>query len=76
MFTIDSNYMQQANAVLAVRDASNRIMWSWHIWVTERPVYTKRHILQDLFVGSNTYELMQCNLGWVDGKRFITTSVT
>mgnify|MGYP001649427841 CR=1 FL=1 len=68
VFTIDSNYMQQANAVLAVRDASNRIMWSWHIWVTERPVYTKRHTLQDLFVGSNTYELMQCNLGWVDGK--------
>ena len=69
VFTIDSNYMQQANAVLAVRDASNRIMWSWHIWVTERPVYTVRHILQDLFVGSNTYELMQCNLGWVDGKK-------
>ena len=68
VFTIDSNYMQQANAVLAVRDASNRIMWSWHIWVTERPVYTEIHTLQDLFVGSNTYELMQCNLGWVDGK--------
>lgn len=68
VFTIDSNYMQQANAVLAVRDANNQIMWSWHIWVTERPVYTERHILQDLFVGSNTYELMQCNLGWVDGK--------
>lgn len=68
VFTIDSNYMQQANAVLAVRDASNRIMWSWHIWVTERPVYTKIHTLQDLFVSSNTYELMQCNLGWVDEK--------
>lgn len=68
VFTIDSNYMQQANAVLAVRDASNRIMWSWHIWVTERPVYTK-HTLQDFFDDSNTYELMQCNLGWVDGKK-------
>ena len=69
VFTIDPDYMQQANAVLAVRDASNRIMWSWHIWVTERPVYTQRHTLQDLFVSSNTYELMQCNLGWVDGKK-------
>ena len=68
VFTIDPDYMQQANAVLAVRDASNQIMWSWHIWVTERPVYTQRHILQDLFNSSNTYELMQCNLGWVDGK--------
>lgn len=68
VFTIDPDYMQQANAVLAVRDANNRIMWSWHIWVTERPVYTQRHTLQDLFVSSNTYELMQCNLGWVDEK--------
>lgn len=68
VFTIDPDYMQQANAVLAVRDASNRIMWSWHIWVTERPVYTEKHTLQDFFDGSNTYELMQCNLGWVDGK--------
>lgn len=68
VFTIDPDYMQQANAVLAVRDANNQIMWSWHIWVTERPVYTEIHTLQDLFVGSNTYELMQCNLGWVDGK--------
>ena len=68
VFTIDPDYMQQANAVLAVRDASNRIMWSWHIWVTERPVYTEKHTLQDLFDDSNTYELMQCNLGWVDGK--------
>ena len=68
VFTIDPDYMQQANAVLAVRDASNRIMWSWHIWVTERPVYTDRHILQDLYNSYNTYELMQCNLGWVDGK--------
>lgn len=69
VFTIDPDYMQQANAVLAVRDASNRIMWSWHIWVTERDVYTTIHTLQDLFVSSNTYELMQCNLGWVDGKK-------
>lgn len=68
VFTIDPDYMQQANAVLAVRDANNRIMWSWHIWVTERPVYTKIHTLQDLFNSSNTYVLMQCNLGWVDGK--------
>ena len=68
VFTIDPDYMQQANAVLAVRDASNRIMWSWHIWVTERPVYTQSHTLQDLYDDSNTYELMLCNLGWVDGK--------
>ena len=38
IFTIDPDYMQQANAVLAVRDANDDIMWSWHIWVTEHKV--------------------------------------
>lgn len=33
-FTIDQANIRQGNAVLAVRDASNTIMWSWHIWVT------------------------------------------
>ena len=68
VFTIDPDYMQQANAVLAVRDAQDRIMWSWHIWVTERPVYTEIHTLTDLFDQNNKYGMMQCNLGWVDGK--------
>ena len=68
VFTIDPDYMQQANAVLAVRDAQDRIMWSWHIWVTERPVYTQIHTLTDLFDQNNKYGMMQCNLGWVDGK--------
>ena len=38
IFTIDQDYIQQANAIVAVRDASGTIMWSWHIWVTERNI--------------------------------------
>lgn len=30
-----SEAFKQGNAILAVRDASGRIMWSWHIWVTD-----------------------------------------
>lgn len=70
VFTIDPDYMQQANAVLAVRDAQDRIMWSWHIWVTNHEIYSPsyQHVLEDLFEPSNTYTLMGCNLGWVDEK--------
>ena len=66
-FRIDPDYLQQANAVLAVRDADDNIMWSWHIWVTERDIYST-HRITDFFNQSNTFELMSCNLGWVDGK--------
>lgn len=66
-FRIDPDYLQQANAVLAVRDAENKIMWSWHIWVTERDI-NKTHSVKDWFDSNNTFELMSCNLGWVDGK--------
>ena len=66
-FHIDPNYLQQANAVLAVRDANDDIMWSWHIWVTERDI-NKTHLVKDWFDSNNTFELMSSNLGWVDGK--------
>ena len=68
VFTINADFMQQANAVLAVRDNAGRIMWSWHIWVTERDVYNTTHTVDDYFDSSKKYDMMQCNLGWVDGK--------
>lgn len=69
VFTIDKDYMQQANAVVAVRDSEGKIMWSWHIWVTERKIYSEKiHKLHDIFGSSRIYYMMQCNLGWVDGK--------
>lgn len=66
VFTIDADFMQQANAVLAVRDANDNIMWSWHIWVTEHNVYDT-YTVND-YSNSTQYKMMQCNLGWVDGK--------
>ena len=69
VFTIDEDYLQQANAVVAVRDSEGKIMWSWHIWVTERKIYSEKiHKLHDIFGSSRIYHMMQCNLGWVDGK--------
>ena len=69
-FTLDREYMQQANAIVAVRDNQGKIMWSWHIWVTEHDVYNENvYGLQDEEDGTlNAYRLMGWNLGWVDGK--------
>ena len=68
IFTIDPDYMQQANAVLAVRDANDDIMWSWHIWVTEHKVLDETYTVHGYGSDNTHYNLMQCNLGWVDGK--------
>lgn len=68
VFTINPDYMQQANAVVAVRDAQGRIMWSWHIWVTERTLAEVYHLQDGLDGSDDAYGMMKCNLGWVDGK--------
>ena len=67
VFTLDQEYMQQANAILAVRDANGTIMWSWHIWVIERDINATTTV-DDYFDSNKTYQIMSCNLGWVDEK--------
>ena len=47
----------EGNAVIAVYDSQRKVLWSWHIWVTDTPEdvsYT---------VGGNTIKLMDRNLG-------------
>ncbi len=67
VFTLDKEYMQQANAILAVRDAQDNIMWSWHIWVIERDINATTTV-DDYWDENKTYQIMSCNLGWVDEK--------
>ena len=67
VFTINKEYIQQANAIVAVLDADGTIMWSWHIWVTERDI-NQTHKVDDWSNGA-TYDMMSSNLGWVDGKQ-------
>ena len=67
IFTLDQYYMQQANAVVAVRDAQDNIMWSWHIWVTEHNINQTAEVSAYQNI-STKYHLMPYNLGWVDGK--------
>lgn len=82
-FEVGSATIKQGNAIVAVRDASNRIMWSWHIWVTDfvpglpptvTPHYNPAEMQRDKVVTSNRglkYTFMGVNIGWCDGR--ITT---
>lgn len=60
------NKAEEGNAVLAVTDASGKILWSWHIWITEDP--TKNPLTVTLIPGQESMEaytikMLDRNLG-------------
>ena len=59
-FEVNKATIHNGNAIIAVRDASNIILWSWHIWVTEEdltPVEITNY-------QGHKYDLMPINIGW------------
>lgn len=46
---------QKGNAVIAAKDADGNILWSWHIWMTDRP--------EDQVYNNNAGTMMDRNLG-------------
>ena len=61
-FEVNKATIHNGNAIIAVRDNSNTILWSWHIWVTEEdltPVEITNH-------GGYKYNILPVNLGWCE----------
>ena len=54
---------QEGNALVAAKDGSGNIVWSWHIWVTKQTFAAAD--LATVATGSHTYQLTPVNLGWV-----------
>ncbi len=46
------------NSVIAARDASGDIVWSWHIWMVEEDPRVEHH-----YTRGPDWQLMNCNLG-------------
>lgn len=78
-FEVLRENLQQANAVVAIRDSNGDIIWSWHIWVVEH----WNNNLADTQIGDGdvdvdyfhqsthggkTYKFAPYNLGWCDAK--------
>ena len=61
-FYIDKDNIQPGNIVIALR--SPAIIWSWHIWVTEKDLTPSSSDVVSNAAGDFT--LMPYNLGWVD----------
>lgn len=63
-FEVPHASIRQGNAIVALRDVDNKIMWSWHIWVTDYKLG------DDLKTVTNyrgrQYVFMPVNVGWCD----------
>lgn len=64
-FYIGKETINQGNAVIAVRDDSSNILWSWHIWVTSSDWSTPQMASSENEEGQNFW-FAPCNLGYCD----------
>ena len=70
LFDIDSENICQGNAVLAVRNSSGTIMWSWHVWVTDCDA--KGGLVEIKDESQNVYKVMPYSIGecFVEAKTY------
>ena len=52
--------LNEGNVVIAAKDASSNILWSWHIWITDQP--------QEQVYYNNAGTMMDRNLGATSAK--------
>lgn len=73
VFTVNQATIAEGNAVVAVCDASDEVMWSWHIWVTDYKLGTDLKTITN----SGTHTMLPYNLGWCNGtiRTFAARSV-
>lgn len=63
-FVVNQATIRQGNAIIAVRNSSGQIMWSWHIWVTD---YKLGDGIKTVTNYQNVqYRMMPVNIGWCD----------
>ena len=64
-FCVKKNTIRHGNAVIAIKDAGNNDLWSWHIWVTDENIGQTIEVTNHQ---SQKYKFMPVNLGWCDGR--------
>ena len=64
-FQVREANIRPGNVLIAARNSSGTILWSWHIWLTEKELGP--HTVVD--GAGNTLQMMNFNLGWTDKVR-------
>lgn len=66
-FRIRKQTITQGNALLAVRNAGKKILWSWHIWVTPyKSDFYGNFYTSKTSAKPEGYKMAKYNLGWCD----------
>lgn len=66
-FYIPKESIRQGNALIALKNGSGTIMWSWHIWVTTWNTSTANEYVGNSY---NYYFVMSKNLGYCSGSTY------
>ena len=66
LFDVNQGTIKQGNAVISIRDASNTVMWNWHIWVTD---YREGEKLVTINTNSRDHEVMPYVVGFCFNKK-------
>lgn len=69
-FKVDPLTVQQTNALIAIKDDQNRIIWSWHIWVTNNPDVVGDPIKVTNYSNIDYYFLGVNNIGDITTYRY------
>lgn len=68
-FYVDKKTIQQGNAVIAVKDGDGKIMWSWHIYVTDADWTTESVAMTNAASQGLSFTMAPANLGYVERAR-------
>ena len=63
-FQVKQESIHQGNAVIAIKDVADNVLWSWHIWVTDEDI--NKTITITNFDNEN-FDVMSVNLGYCNG---------
>lgn len=84
-FEVDATNLVQTNALVAARDADGKVLWSWHIWVTEYDPSSSLNPndgstmvaeIDDYDNASVKYRMLTKQIGWCDSKTLTYQSRT
>ena len=75
-FNVDAGNIREGNAVIALRERTGqkRIIWSWHIWISDAALNTVNVATRSTTISSN--DLLTKPLGWCDDKVEVQHSFT
>lgn len=73
-FEITPEDIKQGNVVIAIKDGSGNVMWSWHIWVTDDDLTAQIVEADDRDYSGNAPQtpILPVNLGWCEGPSAAT----